>query len=144
MNIKVNIELNETKNLVAILKNEKEILLKEKEDFQQNSENISSKNRELLILNQNKEKYEMKNKEQERELTLLKKMIQNLQKDNEGLRQKMNDYEDIKLELECLKNRGNNYTYIEINKSSLKQNYDKLMEENKQLKENLLQAKENK
>ena len=137
-------ELNETKNLVAILKNEKEILLKEKEDFQQNSENLSSKNRELLILNQNKEKYEMKNKEQERELTLLKKMIQNLQKDNEGLRQKMNDYEDIKLELECLKNRGNNYTYIEINKSSLKQNYDKLMEENKQLKENLLQAKENK
>ena len=55
----------------------------------------------------------------------------------------MNDYEEIKMELECLKKRGNNYTYIEINKSSLKQNYDKLMEENKKLKENLIKAKEN-
>ena len=97
----------------------------------------------MIIICQNKDKLEIKNKEQERELTLLKKRIKNIEKDNEILREKMNDYEEIKMELECLKKRGNNYTYIEINKSSLKKNYEKLMEENKRLKENLIKAKEN-
>ena len=70
-------------------------------------------------------------------------MIQNLQKDNNILREKMNNYEEIKLELECLKNRGKNYNYIEINKTSLKKDYDKLIEENKQLRETLIQSKDN-
>ena len=93
----MNKELNEAKNMIIILNKEKEDLI--------NKNNINNK---TYI-----------NDEQERELNLLKKMIQNLQKDNEILRNKMNDYEDLKLELECYKNRGNNYNYIEINKSSL-------------------------
>ena len=116
----MNKELNEAKNMIIILNKEKEDLI--------NKNNINNK---TYI-----------NDEQERELNLLKNMIQNLQKDNEILRNKMNDYEELKLELECYKNRGNNYNYIEINKSSLKEKYDKLIEENKQLKENLLQDKE--
>ena len=139
----INNELNETKNIVNILNKEKENLLKENENLKKNTENIININKEFLILTQSKDKLEIKNKEQERELILLKKRIQNIEKDNEILREKMNDYEEIKMELECLKKRGNNYTYIEINKSSLKQNYDKLMEENKKLKENLIKVNEN-
>jgi len=82
--------------------------------------------------------------ELEKELLLLKKMNQNLQNENESLRKKMNDYEEIKLELECLKNRGNNYSYIEINRSTLKQDYDKLLNENKQLKKALENKNQNK
>jgi chromosome segregation ATPase len=137
----INNELNETKSMVFNLNKEKEDLLREKKEYQKNTESIILKDREILILNQNKEKMELKNKEQERELALLKKMIQNLQNDNESLRERMNDYEEIKVELECLKKRGNNYSFIEINKSSLKENYDKLLEENKKLKELLAQTK---
>ena len=140
---KINKELNETKNILFNVNKEKENLLQQKEDFQKYSENNILKEREILILNQNKEKLEIKNKELERELALLKKMIQNLQKDNDILREKMNNYEEIKLELECLKNRGKNYNYIEINKTSLKKDYDKLIEENKQLRETLIQSKDN-
>lgn len=130
-------ELNETKTLVFNLNKQKENLLKEKDDFQKNCENTSLKDKEILILKQDKNKIEMKNIELEKELMLLKKMNQNIQNDNDSLRKKMNDYEEIKLELECLKNRGNNYSYIEINRSTLKQDYDKLLNENKQLKEAL-------
>ena len=130
-------ELTETKSLVFDLNKQKESLLKEKDGFIKNSENISLKDREILILKQDKNKLEMKNLELEKELVLLKKMNQNLQNDNDSLRKKMNNYEEIKLELECLKNRGNNYSYIEINRSTLKEDYDKLVNENKQLKEAL-------
>ena len=135
----INKELIETKNIILNLNKEKEILIKENEEFKKNSKALILKDKEIFILNENKEKIEIKNKNQERELNLLKKMIQNIKTENESLKQKMNNYEEIKLELECLKNLGKNYTYIEINKSSLKQNYDKLMEENKQLKETLMQ-----
>ena len=137
-------ELNETKTLAFGLNKQKENLLKEKNDFQKNSENNSLKDREILILNQIKNKIEKKNMELEKELLLLKKMNQNLQNENESLRKKMNDYEEIKLELECLKNRGNNYSYIEINRSTLKQDYDKLLNENKQLKKALENKNQNK
>ena len=139
--ININNELNETKSMVFNLNKEKEDLLRAKKEYQKNTETIILKDREILILNQNKEKMELKNKDQERELALLKKMIQNLQNENESLRKRMNDYEEIKAELECLKKRGNNYSFIEINKSSLKENYDKLSEENKKLKELLAQMK---
>ena len=139
--ININNELNEARSMVINLNKEKEDLLKQQNEYQKNEENINLKDREILILNQNKEKMEMKNKEQERELAALKKMIQNLKNDNESLRERMNDYEEIKTELECLKNRGNNYNYIEINKTSLQQKYDKLLEENKKLKEELEQEK---
>ena len=115
----INKELNEAKNMIIILNKEKEDLINQN-------------------LDNNKKDKEYVNEEKERELNLLKKMIQNLQKDNEMLRNKMNDYEEIKQELECYKNRGNNYNYIEINKSTLKEKYDKLIEENKQLKDNLI------
>ena len=136
-------ELNETKTLVFNLNKQKDNLLKEKDDFQKNSEDISLKDREILILKQDKNKIEMKNMELEKELVLLKKMNQNIKNDNDSLRKKMNDYEEIKLELECLKNRGNNYSYIEINRSTLKQDYDKLLNENKQLKEALENINQN-
>ena len=136
-------ELNETKTLVFDLNKQKENLLKEKDDFKKNSENISLKDRELLFLKQDKNKIEMKYMELEKELMLLKKMNQNMKNDNDLLRKKMSDYEEIKLELECLKNRGNNYSYIEINRSTLKQDYDKLLNENKQLKEALANINQN-
>ena len=139
--ININNDLNEARSMVINLNKEKEDLLRQQNEYKKNEENIILKDREILILNQNKDIIEKKNKEQERELTTLKKMIQNLKNDNESLRKRMNDYEEIKTELECLKNRGNNYNYIEINKTSLKQNYDKLLEENKKLKEELEQGK---
>lgn len=122
-------ELNENKSLIFDLKKEKENLLRDKEFSQNNVENILQ--------------YEIKNKDQERKLELLKKRIQNLENDNKTLRNKMNDYEEIKLELESFKNRGTNYNYIEVNKTSLKREYDKLIEENKSLKKSL-EIKQNK
>ena len=139
--ILTNKELNEAKNLVFDLNKEKEILLKEKNNYYNNTNKYLLKDKEIFDLKENNEKTEIKNKEQERELILLKKRIQNIEKENESLRKKMNDYEEIKLELEGLKNRGSNYKYIEINKSSLKENYDKLLEENKKLKQILEQNK---
>ena len=122
-------EVNENKSLIFDLKKEKENLLKEK-DFSQNN-------------SQNALEFEIKNKDQERQIELLKKRIQNLENDNKSLRNKMNDYEEIKLELESFKNRGSNYNYIEVNKTSLKRDYDKLLEENKSLKRSL-EIKQNK
>ena len=122
-------ELNENKSLIFDLKKEKENLLRDKDFSQNNVENILQ--------------YEIKNKDQERKLELLKKRIQNLENDNKTLRNKMNDYEEIKLELESFKNRGTNYNYIEVNKTSLKREYDKLIEENKSLKKSL-EIKQNK
>ena len=122
-------EVNENKSLIFDLKKEKENLLKEK-DFSQNN-------------SQNALEFEIKNKDQERQIELLKKRIQNLENDNKSLRNKMNDYEEIKLELESFKNRGSNYNYIEVNKTSLKREYEKLLEENKSLKRSL-EIKENK
>ena len=134
----INKELDETKNIVLNLNKEKEFLLKENEEFKKNSNTLISKNKEKL-LNENEGKIELKKKDQERELSLFKKMIENLKTENKLLKEKMNDYEEIKIELECIKNMGKNCTYIEVNKSSLKEKYDKLMEENKKLKENLIQ-----
>ena len=136
-------ELNENKSLIFDLKKEKDNLLKEKDYSQKNSENILSKETEILALKQNNDQLEIKNKDQERQLELLKKRIQNLENDNNSLRNKMNDYEEIKLELESFKNRGSNYNYIEVNKTSLKRDYDKLLEENKSLKRSL-EIKQNK
>jgi len=130
-------ELSETKSLMFDLKKENENLLRQKDYSQKNSENSLSKEREILALKQNNDQFEIKNKDQERQLELLKKMIQNLENDNKSLRNKMNDYEEIKLELESFKNRGTNYNYIEVNKTSLKREYDKLLEENKSLKKSL-------
>ena len=122
-------ELNENKSIIFDLKKEKENLLRDKDFSQNNGENILQ--------------YEIKNKDQERQLELLKKRIQNLENDNKTLRNKMNDYEEIKLELESFKNRGTNYNYIEVNKTTLKREYDKLLEENKSLKKSL-EIKQNK
>ena len=128
-------ELSVNKSLLIDLKKEK--------DESQKNENDLSKEKEILILKQNNDQFVIKNKEQERQLELLKKRIKNLEDDNKSLRNKMNDYEEIKLELESFKNRGSNYNYIEINKTSLKEEYDKLLEENKSLKR-FLDTKQNK
>ena len=135
-------ELKDTKILISNLNKDKENLLKQNEEYKKNNININLKEKEILLLKDNNKKFEKKNKDQERELALLKKMIQNLQKENETMREKTNNYEEIKMELDCLKNRGNNYSYIEINKSSLQQKYDKLFEENNQLKEIIGKNKE--
>jgi hypothetical protein len=66
------------------------------------------------------------------------KIINDLKKENMQLNLKVKDYEKLKAENNLYK-KGGNISYKETNNSSLKYANDKLMQENKQLKEKIAQ-----
>ena len=90
-----NTELNDAKNVILNLQME-------------NANIILEKNKELLLMNKNKNDIEIKNKEQEKELEELRQIIQNLKNENDNLKKKKNYSEDIKNVLEKSKDKENN------------------------------------
>ena len=69
----------------------------------------------------------------------LQRIINELKKENSELNLKLKDYNALKEEIEYLYKRGGNYSFKETNKTSLKLAYDSLIEENKILKERIMQ-----
>ena len=74
-----------------------------------------------------------------------KETVEDLEKENEELYHRMQDYEEIKTELNLFKDReqsGGNFVFKEINKSKLKIEYENLLLENQQLKEKIKQLEQ--
>ena len=69
----------------------------------------------------------------------LQKIIEKLKKENSQLFLKAQDYDNLQAEIEFLYKRGGNYSFKEINRTTLKLAYDSLIEENKKLKEQIMQ-----
>ena len=69
----------------------------------------------------------------------MQRIINELKKENSELFLKLKDYNALKEEIEYLYKRGGNYSFKETNKTSLKLAYDSLIEENKILKERIMQ-----
>ena len=67
--------------------------------------------------------------------------VAELKKENNQLRMKVRDYDGLKEQIEDLYKRGGNYSFKETNKTTLKLAYDALVEENKQLKEQIIKLK---
>ena len=83
----------------------------------------------------NKYNYEI-NKDNKK-ITELERIINELKIENSQLKEKVIDYENLKAEIEFIYKRGGNYCFKETNKTSLKLAYDTLIEENKTLKQRI-------
>ena len=66
----------------------------------------------------------------------LQRIINDLKKEIKQLYMKLKDYDSLKAEIEKLYKRGN-FTFKEVNSSTLKLSYEQLIEENRQLKEKI-------
>ena len=91
-------------------------------------------------MNQNMAKLTSMNQQQSKEIQELKESLEDLEKENEELYNRMQDYEEIKTELNLFKDRelnGGNFVFKEINKSKLKIQFETLQLENQQLKERI-------
>ena len=122
-------------------------LLKQKNslDLKSYEETIQRQINEISTLNQNLMKLNALNQQQTKEMQELKETNEDLEKENEELYNRMQDYEEIKTELNLFKDReqsGGNFVFKEINKSKLKIEYENLLLENKQLKEKIRQLEE--
>ena len=73
----------------------------------------------------------------------LQRIINELKKENSELNLKLKDYNALKEEIENMYKRGGNYSFKETNKTSLKLAYDSLIEENKILRERIMQYENN-
>ena len=73
----------------------------------------------------------------------LQRIINDLKKEIKQLYMKLKDYDSLKAEIEKLYKRGN-FSFKEINSSTLKLSYEQLIEENKQLKEKMAKLQKNK
>ena len=166
-NKKLNEELNKIKKE---LDNSKKDNIKQKEEYQTNKEEknnliksielLKQKNtldlksyeetiqrqvKEINELNQNLLKLNTVNQQQTIELQKTKETVEDLEKENEELYHRMQDYEEIKTELNLFKDReqsGGNFVFKEINKSKLKIEYENLLLENQQLKEKIKQLEQ--
>ena len=65
--------------------------------------------------------------------------MKNLKKKIVNFFLKAQDYDNLQAEIEFLYKRGGNYSFKEINRTTLKLAYDSLIEENKKLKEQIMQ-----
>ncbi len=95
---------------------------------------------ELNKMNANLQKLMQLNDQQNQQIQELKECNEDLEKENEELYNKMQDYDEIKTELGLFKDRelnGGNFVFKEINKSKLKIQFENLLLENKQLKEKI-------
>ena len=93
-------------------------------------------------MNENMAKLNELNQQHQQEIQELKENMEDLEKENEELYNRMQDYEEIKTELNLFKDReqsGGNFVFKEINKSKLKIQMETLILENKQLKEKIAQ-----
>ena len=122
-------------------------LLKQKNtlDLKSYEETIQRQVKEINELNQNLLKLNTVNQQQTIELQKTKETVEDLEKENEELYHRMQDYEEIKTELNLFKDReqsGGNFVFKEINKSKLKIEYENLLLENQQLKEKIKQLEQ--
>ena len=122
-------------------------LLKQKNtlDLKSYEETIQRQVKEINELNQNLLKLNSVNQQQTIELQKTKETVEDLEKENEELYHRMQDYEEIKTELNLFKDReqsGGNFVFKEINKSKLKIEYENLLLENQQLKEKIKQLEQ--
>jgi len=122
-------------------------LLKHKNslDLKSYEETIQKQVKEINELNQSLVKLNNANQQQIFELQKTKETVEDLEKENEELYHRMQDYEEIKTELNLFKDReqsGGNFVFKEINKSKLKIEYENLLLENQQLKEKIKQLEQ--
>ena len=122
-------------------------LLKQKNtlDLKSYEETIQRQVKEINELNQNLLKLNTVNQQQTIELQKTKETVEDLEKENEELYHRMQDYEEIKTELNLFKDReqsGGNFVFKEINKSKLKIEYENLLLENQQLKDKIKQLEQ--
>ena len=119
-------------------------LLKQKNnlDLKSYEETLQRQINEISGLNQNLAKLNALNQQQNKEIQELKETNEDLEKENEELYNRMQDYEEIKTELNLFKDReqsGGNFVFKEINKSKLKIQLENLLLENQQLKDKIKQ-----
>ena len=122
-------------------------LLKQKNnlDLKSYEETIQRQIKEINELSQSLSKLNNVNQQQNYELQKTKETVEDLEKENEELYHRMQDYEEIKTELNLFKDReqsGGNFVFKEINKSKLKIEYENLLLENQQLKEKIKQLEQ--
>ena len=122
-------------------------LLKQKNnlDLKSYEETIQRQIKEINELNQNLANLNSLNQQQTFELQKTKETVEDLEKENEELYHRMQDYEEIKTELNLFKDReqsGGNFVFKEINKSKLKIEYENLLLENQQLKDKIKQLEQ--
>jgi len=122
-------------------------LLKQKNnlDLKSYEETIQRQVKEINDLSQSLANLNSINQQQTFELQKTKETVEDLEKENEELYHRMQDYEEIKTELNLFKDReqsGGNFVFKEINKSKLKIEYENLLLENQQLKEKIKQLEQ--
>ena len=122
-------------------------LLKQKNnlDLKSYEETIQRQIKEINELNQNLANLNSLNQQQTFEIQKTKETVEDLEKENEELYHRMQDYEEIKTELNLFKDReqsGGNFVFKEINKSKLKIEYENLLLENQQLKDKIKQLEQ--
>ena len=109
-------------------------------DLKSYEETIQRQIGEISGLNQNMMKLKALTQQQSKEIQELKVTNEDLEKENEELYNRMQDYDEIKTELGLYKDReqsGGNFVFKEINKSKLKIQLETLLLENQQLKEKI-------
>ena len=122
-------------------------LLKQKNnlDLKSYEETLQRQVKEINELNQSLANLNSINQKQTFELQKTKETVEDLEKENEELYHRMQDYEEIKTELNLFKDReqsGGNFVFKEINKSKLKIEYENLLLENQQLKDKIKQLEQ--
>ena len=122
-------------------------LLKQKNnlDLKSYEETIQRQVKEINDLSQSLANLNSINQQQSFELQKTKETVEDLEKENEELYHRMQDYEEIKTELNLFKDReqsGGNFVFKEINKSKLKIEYENLLLENQQLKDKIKQLEQ--
>ena len=122
-------------------------LLKQKNnlDLKSYEETIQRQVKEINDLSQSLANLNSINQQQTFELQKTKETVEDLEKENEELYHRMQDYEEIKTELNLFKDReqsGGNFVFKEINKSKLKIEYENLLLENQQLKDKIKQLEQ--